>query len=122
VNIILQVSLIIGIVMYFILLFYFIKKESLNLKYTLLWILSGMIMLLLVIFPNIMKVIITILGIVDVTNGLFALMLFFVLIILMSITGIVSKMNERNRKLIQGCALMEKRIRELEKHKDIYSK
>lgn len=118
-NVVLQASLIIGIVIYFILLVYFIKRESLNLKYTLLWILSGMTMLAVVIFPIIMEEITKILGIVDVTNGLFALMLFFVLIILMSITGIVSKMNERSRKLIQECALLEKRVRELEKNNNV---
>ena len=76
-------------------------------------------MLVVVIFPIIMEEITRILGIVDVTNALFALMLFFVLIILMSITGIVSKMNERNRKLIQECALLEKRVRELEKNNNV---
>ena len=101
-NIILQVSLIIGIVMYFILLFYFIKKESLNLKYTLLWIFSGIIMLIVAVFPKIMISITHFLGVVEVTNGVFALILFFMLIILMSITSIVSNMKEKkNVSLIE---------------------
>lgn len=113
-NIVLQISLISGILIYFYILFYLIKKKSLNLKYTLLWILSGLVMLVIAIFPKVMISVTRILGIIDVTNGLFALMIFFILIILMSITGIVSKMKEKNKQLVQQCALLEKRVRELE--------
>lgn len=116
-NIILQISFIIGMLIYFYILFYLIKKKSLNLKYTLLWIFSGLIMLIILIFPNIMISITKFLGIVDTTNGLFALIIFFILIILMSITGIVSKMKEKNKQLVQQCALLEKRVRELENSK-----
>lgn len=73
-------------------------------------------MLIIAIFPNIMIRITHLLGVIDVTNGLFALILFFILIILMSLTGIVSKMKEKNKQLIQQCALLEKRVRELEKY------
>lgn len=118
-NIVLQSSLIIGILIYFYILFYLIKRKSLDLKYTLVWILSGLIMLIIAIFPNVMIGITRILGVVDVTNGLFALMIFFILIILMSITGIVSKMKDKNKQLIQYCALLEKRVRELEKSNEI---
>lgn len=113
-NVVLQAFLIGGILVYFCILIYLIKIKSLNLKYTLLWIISGILMLIVAIFPKIMITITSFLGIIDTTNGLFALMLFFVLIILMSITAIVSKMKEKNKQLIQQCALLEKRVRELE--------
>jgi Uncharacterized conserved protein (DUF2304). len=115
VNIVLQSSLVLGVFIYFFILFGLIKRKSLDLKYTLLWIFSGLIMLFITIFPKVMINITKLLGIVDVTNGLFALVLFFVLIILISITGIVSKMKQRNKQLIQEYALLEKRVRELEK-------
>lgn len=113
-NIVLRLSLILGIIVYFNILFYLIRKRSLNLKYTLLWILAGIILFMLSIFPSVMVNITQILGIADVTNGLFTIMLFFVITILMSITSIVSKMKEKNKQLIQQCALLEKRVREIE--------
>ena len=39
---------------------------------------------------------------------------FFMIIILMSITAIASKLNEESKRLIQSVALPEKRVRELE--------
>ena len=53
-------------------------------------------------------------GVVEWTNGLFALLLLLLMIIDMSITAIVSKMNDRMRKLVQQCAMYEERIRKLE--------
>jgi hypothetical protein len=49
------------------------------------------------------------------TNGLFAFLFFAIIILLMSLTSIVSKMNNNMRQLVQQCAMYEKRIRELEK-------
>ena len=111
----LQVSLIGAMIIYFIIIFNFLKNKVLNLKYTLLWLFSGVVMLTIAIFPNIMLVIANLFGIVSVINALFALLIFFILLILMALTGIVSKFRNQNRQLVQSCALLELRIRELEK-------
>ncbi len=111
----LRFSLLFALVLYFIFLFVMLKKNSLALKYTLLWLFTGIVMVLVVIFPSIIAVPLRHIGIVEWTNGIFALLLLFLIIICISITSIVSKLNDRNRKLTQKCALYEKRIRELEK-------
>lgn len=113
-NMYLRIALLIGIAVYFICTFVLLKKKSLNLKYTLLWIFLGIVFLLVVIFPVILKVPMQMIGVVEWTNGLFALLLLILMIIDMSITAIVSKMNERMRKLVQQCAMYEERIRKLE--------
>ena len=110
----LRFFLLFALVLYFVFLFVLLKKNSLALKYTLLWFLTGVIMVIVVLFPNILAVPLKHMGIVEWTNGIFALLLLFLIIICISITSIVSKLNERNRKLTQKCALYEKRIRELE--------
>lgn len=113
-NLYLRISLIVAIILYFVFLFTLLKRNSLALKYTLLWLLTGIIMLLVVIFPGILEVPLRAIGIVEWTNGIFALILLFLIVICITITSIVSKMNEHNRKLTQQCAIYEKRIRELE--------
>lgn len=110
----LRVALLIGIAIYFVCIFFLLKKNSLNLKYTLLWIFLGIVFLLVVIFPVILQAPMRMIGVVEWTNGLFALLLLILMIIDMSITAIVSKLNERMRKLVQKCAMYEERIRKLE--------
>lgn len=110
----LQIAMLIAVGLYFLIVFRLLKKKALNLKYTLLWLASGIIMLALAAFPQMLGWYAALVGIYEPTNALFAFMFFCVIIILMSITAIVSNLNEKNKKLIQSIALLEKRVRELE--------
>ncbi len=110
----LRISLLLGLASYFLMIIFFLKKKALNLKYSLLWIISGAIMLILVIFPSILYKSADFLGFASPVNTIFALVLFFMLCNLMSITSIVSKQNSKSKRLTQQYALLEKRVRELE--------
>lgn len=71
-------------------------------------------MLLLSLFPQILHAFAQIVGIYDATNALFATVLFCGIIIMVSLTSIVSKLNERIKQLAQYVALLEKRLRDVE--------
>ena len=111
-SITLQAAMLLAVGLYFFLLLRLLKKKSLNLKYTLLWIFSGILMLVLALFPGLLSVVAKLIGVYAPTNALFALILFCVIMILMSLTAIVSKLNERVKRLSQAYALLEKRVRE----------
>lgn len=110
----LRLVLIICVIVYFIIILMFLKKKSLSLKYTLLWLLAGVVLGIMVIWPELLSWFIHMLGIVDNMNGLFILCIAFVIMILMSLTSIVSKQAEKIKNLTQTISKMEKRIRELE--------
>lgn len=110
----LQIVLIIAIVLYFIIILYFLKNKSLELKYTLIWLVAGGVMLVLVAFPQLMLVIINLLGIQSSMNGLYIALLSFVIMILMTLTSIVSRLAYKMKTLIQEIAILEKRVRDLE--------
>lgn len=110
----LRIVISIALLVYYICIFYFLKKKSLTLKYTLLWLFTGLVMILIVLFPQVLETALHAVGIVELTNGLFGIVCFGLLIILLSITSIVSMLNDKLRKLIQQCAMYERRIRELE--------
>ena len=108
-------SLIIAIIIYFVIIFKLLKNKSLTLKYTLLWIFSGLLMAFLVIFPQLLTYILGLLGIQTYMYGLFLFCIAFIIMIVMSITSIVSKQNNKIRTLTQETSILEKRIRDLEK-------
>ena len=110
----LQLNALLGILFYFAIIFYLLNKKALMLKYTLMWIFSGIIMAVIVMFPFLLKKFSLLVGISTPSNALFAAILFFVLLILMSLTAIISHLNEKNIKLIQSVAILEKRVRDLE--------
>lgn len=113
-------TLIIAICCYFILILIFLKRKSLELKYTLLWIFAGFFMALAVIFPQLLGYLTRLLGIQSNMNALYVVCIGFVVIILMALTSIVSRQTMKIRTLIQEIGMLEKRVRELEKVIDRY--
>ena len=114
----LQFALLLAIAAYFIFLAVLLKNKRLNLKYTLLWIFAGLFMLVFALFPQLLHIFARVVGIYEATNALFAMMIFCGIIIMMSLTSIVSKMNDKIKEMAQYVALLEKRLRDMEMEKD----
>lgn len=114
----LQITLSIAVVCYFIIILYYLKKRMLELKYTLLWLIAGVVMGIMIFFPQILVWFVRHLGIESNMNGLFVLCFMFIIAILMAVTSIVSRQQMKIRILIQEISMMEKRIRELENGMD----
>lgn len=111
----LRITLCIAVICYFILILYYLKTKVIDLKYTLLWLIAGLIMGLMIFFPELLVWFVKLLGIESNMNGLYMLCFAFILAILMSLTSIVSRQSFKIRVLLQEIAMLEKRIRELEK-------
>ena len=104
----LRMFLLVVIFIYFVIVFHFMKKRIVALKYALLWLLTGIIMLVLVIFPQLLEWFVRIIGIELPVNGLFAFAISFLGMILMSLTVIVTKQSNKIKILVQQEALLEK--------------
>lgn len=110
----LQITLSIAVVCYFIIILYYLKRRMLELKYTLIWLVAGIIMGIMIYFPELLVRFARMLGIESNMNGLYILCIAFILMILMTLTAIVSRQQMKIRTLIQEISMLEKRIRELE--------
>lgn len=114
-ELILQLVLL-GLVLIFLaVIINFLRKGTLTLKYSLIWIAACFALLIFLLIPQLPKALASLIGIKVSSNLIFMLEAIFVLIILISLTLIVSKQNSRIVKLIQNAAIMESRIRKLEK-------
>ena len=111
----LRITLIIVVISYFIVILYFLKQKALNLKYTLLWLVAGAVMGILVVVPELLTRTIRLFGIQDNMNGLFLFCIGFIVLILLSLTSIASRQNRKLRTLSQELAILDKRVRDLEK-------
>lgn len=113
----LRVALILALVLYFISIWKLLKKGKMSLQYSLLWIFSGGVMFVLAMFPKLLDNVANFLGIIDYRNGLFAAILFGLIMLLMYLNTLVTELGNKIRILIQEIALLEKRVRELEEKK-----
>ena len=112
----LRVILIIGLFFYFVVILIFLKNKTLELRYTLLWMLAGAILEVFVIWLKALSMIVGLAGIQSNMNGLFIMAIVFIVMIMMSLTSIVSKQTNKIRHLIQEIAILEKKLRELEQN------
>lgn len=110
----LRVTLCIAVICYFIIILYYLKKRMLELKYTLVWILAGIVMGIMIFFPGLLVWFVRLLGIESNMNGLYVLCFAFIIATLMTLTSIASRQALKIRTLIQEISMLEKRIRELE--------
>ncbi len=109
-----QIIMLLAVICYFFLLILLLRKKMLNLKYGLLWIFSGVLMLILAAFPGILNAFSSFVGIASPTNALFAVIIFCIILILMSLTAIVSSLNNKVKRLAQTIAMLENRLRAVE--------
>lgn len=108
-----QIFFSIAIIMYLILIIHLLRKKKLELKYTLLWIIASIVLLIVILCPNLIYFISDILGIQTPINSAIVLGCMFIIMILITLTSIVSLLNRNLRVLTQEVALLQKKVKEL---------
>ena len=110
----LRVIIAVVVVLYLITVIFLIRRNHFRIKYSLLWLFSGIIMLLLVVFPQILFLFADFCGIEVPVNGLVSVIIFCLILIIMSLTGALSKLSENSKTMSQKLGILEERVRELE--------
>ena len=110
----LRITLCIAIIVYFIIILHYLKNKMLELKYTLIWLVAGCVMGIMIFVPELLMQFVHLLGIEGNMNGLFILVIAFIIMVLMTLTSIVSRTTIKMRMLVQEIGMLEKRLHELE--------
>lgn len=111
----LKIFAFIVILFYFVVVLGFLRKKKFDLKYSLLWLLAGIIMFFVVAFPNFIIWVTGKMGIKVASNGIFAICILLEIVIMISMTVALSDFANRIKVLTQNIAILENRIRKLEK-------
>ena len=106
-------AIIIGVV-FLVMMIELIRKNRVTLKYALLWLFSGLVLLVLAIFPQVLNWVARLIGVYSPVNALFAILLCCGLLLMISFSVIVSGNKKAVVRLTQKISLLENRIRELE--------
>ena len=92
---------------------YQIRKMELKVKYSLLWIFDGVVMLILAIFPGLILKLSHLIGVSNDVHTLFFLLVLFIYIILFSYSVILSRNSSRTTRLAQEIAILRNDIEQL---------
>ena len=105
----LQLFMILGAVVLLLIIFAFLKRGLMSVKYSLLWLAAA--------FPYVVYVLRDLLDIEMPVNLVFLLMFCFVLVVLLSLSIAISQLADKCKRLTQANAMLEKRVRDLEEKK-----
>jgi hypothetical protein len=89
-----------------------IRSRRLQERYALLWLLTGIVIFVLAVWRGLLASVADLVGIAYPPSALFILAAFFVLVVLLHYSTVISKLSDQNRILAQRLALLESRLRE----------
>lgn len=90
-----------------------VSRGRLLLRYSLLWLTLALVTILVSVFPEPIYALSHYFGFDTPSNFVFFVALFFLLIICLSLSVVVSKQAIRMKNLVQAQALMEKRLQDI---------
>ena len=114
----LQICFVLGSLAMLLIVFALLKKNLLTVKYSLLWLAFSAVMLVFAAFPYVVYVLRDLLNLVMPVNLVYLLLFCFVLLVLLSVSIAISQLAEKNKRLAQANALLEERVRRLEKKQE----
>lgn len=110
----LQLYMILGAVILLAVIFCLLKRGLMSVKYSLLWLLLAVCLVIAAAVPYTVFVLRDLLDIQMPVNLIFLLMFCFVLVVLLSLSVAISQLAEKCKRLTQANAILEKRVRDLE--------
>jgi hypothetical protein len=118
-NTTLQIILIISSVLFFFFICNMVRNKKLELRYALVWILTSLTFVILSIFPTVLKFISKVLHIKEPVNTLFLSIIFFLILIVFTLTMSLSRNANRVKTLTQEIGILKLNLEKLEKHVNI---
>lgn len=108
----------IGSIILLLIILELVRRKYLRERYSLIWIVTGTLFLLLSIRVDFLSRISNLLGFSIPSNALFFFGILFLILIVLGLSVITSRLAEKNKILTQEVVLLKKRIDDLEKGYD----
>lgn len=114
-NIRLQVIMVVASLFFLIFVIIMVRNKKIELKYTLTWLLTGLIFIILALFPGILKYLSVLMNIKEPVNTLFLSIIFLMLLIIFTLTVAISRNANRVKTLAQEIGIIKMKLDKLGK-------
>ena len=101
-------------VLFLLVILELIRSRRLQERYALLWLLTGVVIFVLAVWRSLLGKASDLVGIAYPPSALFILAAFFILLVLLHYSTVISRLSEQNTILAQRLAILENRLREAE--------
>lgn len=109
----LQIIMVIASLLFLCYIVMMLRNKKIELKYTLAWLLTGICLLATAIFPSLLKLLSNLLNIVEPVNTLFLSIIFFMLLIIFTLTIALSRNANRVKTLTQEIGIIKMELEKL---------
>lgn len=110
-----QIIFLIGSIVWLIIVLELVRRKKLREEYSLLWIATVVVLVVLSIWRDSLKFISKALGIVYPPNALFVIASLFILVLLLHFSVVISSFKKKQQELAQKFAILNLRLEQLEK-------
>jgi hypothetical protein len=94
--------------------FELVRRRKLAERYSLLWLLAAVVLLLLAIFSELLTKVSNAIGIATPSNALFAVAIGFLVLLVLHFSTTISRLTDESKVLAQRLALAEERLHRLD--------
>lgn len=113
----LKLALIIIVLIYIFCILKAVKRKNMRIGYLIFWSISGVILIIALLIPNLVENISNILGFEMPINMIFSVAIFIILYLIFDLTILITKEHNKNIMLIQEVSMLKKRVNDLENKK-----
>ena len=117
-NVSLKIALIVIVLIYIFCILKAVKKKNMRIGYLIFWSITGVILIISLLIPNLVENISNLLGFEMPINMIFSIAIFIILYLIFDLTNLISQEQRKNTMLIQEISLLKQRVKELEKSKE----
>ena len=110
-----HITFLVGLTILLLVVLELVRRKKFREEYSLLWIVTVVVMLILSAWTGSLKLIANAMGIKLPSNALFVVGSMFILVILLHFSAVISSFKTKNQELAQKSALLELRLEQLEK-------
>ena len=114
----LKIALIIIVLIYIFCIMKAVKRKNMRISYLVFWSITGVILIIALLIPNLVENISNLLGFEMPINMIFSGAIFVIFYLIFDLTILISKEHNKNVLLIQEISMLKKRVEELEKLKE----
>lgn len=115
---VLRIELIVLAVVFLIIVVRSVNKKSMQLKYSLIWILAAVVLVVVAVFPQLVFSLTHVLGIETPSNLIFLLCCVWLIGMNLSLTVIVSRQSEKIKRVVQLVSIENYERKQAEKEKE----
>lgn len=113
----LKIALVIIVLVYILCILKAVKRKNMRIGYLIFWSITGIILIISLLIPNLVENVSNILGFEMPINMIFCIAIFIILYLIFDLTTLISKEHNKNIMLIQEISILKKRVEELENKK-----